>query len=210
MGNIKTVFNKNLVSYQKSTLGFSLMAVAFIFLPWLNQGVIDQTLTIFGILWLQIAVMRAKGANTVIGGLCTAFIALSYMSVIGGIISIIYLFPLTLGLTALFFILEMGFFKFGPTTQKSDAFQIVPMAIMSFILITGLLGYNSLFVFNMNDIMGAINYLGLLFFSVLTMLDVAGWKIMGKKTNLWITIFALAVVATAFMDAYGISLFRWG
>ena len=207
--SFKAVFNKQLFSYKKATLGPMLMALVYILVPWFSQGAINETLAIFGIMWLMIAVMRAKGKNTVLGGLTVGFIGVIYIFAIANIINLAQLWTFTLLLTGAFFILEMGFVKLGKITQKSDAFQLVPLTIMSFTLIAGIAGYTSLIIFNAADMMGAINYIGLMLFCILSMLQVAGWNIMGKNTNMWITIFAVAVAATAFLQAYGISMFQW-
>jgi hypothetical protein len=207
--NFKLVFNKHLYSYKTGNLGFLVMALVYGLLPWFTSGSIDETLAIFGIMFFTIGVMRAKGSNTVLGGLLAGFIGIIYLFALAGIIPLATLWTLAILFTIGFFIFELNVVKFGPTTQRSDAFQMVPLTILSFILILGIVGYGNLVIFNMSDIMAALNYLAITVFCILSMFQVAGWSLMGKTTNRWITILALVAAATAFMDIYGISLMQW-
>jgi len=206
---LQTVFNKNIVSYQKGTLGYFLLFIAYVFLPWFTNGVIDQTLTIFGLMFLCIAVMRGKGSNTVLGGLFCAFMGIVYLAALAGFIELAFLWLFAILLTVGFFIFELGLIKFGPTSRKSDAFQLVPLTLLSFILLLGIIGKSNLITFNTGDIVSMLNYLAMTMFVVVSMLDVAGWKLFKSNNNKWITMFAAIAVITAFLGIYGLPLVQW-
>lgn len=200
---------KQLTSFKSGTLGSFALGVFYLIFPWFTQGALDPLMSIFGLMFLTIAFMRAKGSNTVIGGLCQSFIGIMYVFAVGGVISIDNLWILSIVCTALFFILELGFVKLGPTTKRSDAFQIVPLTLMTFVLLLSIIGYTSIFVIDMNNLMVTGNYIAVFLFCALSMLQLAGWNIAGKNTNKWITIFAVAAIALAFIGTYQGTLFQW-
>jgi hypothetical protein len=200
---------KSLVSYKKGNLGAFVLAIFYLVFPWLTMGAMDYYITIFGLMFLTISVMRAKESNTVIGGLAQAFIGVIYIFALAGTIGVDTLWMLTLVLTGLFFIMEMGFVKFGPTTQKADAFQMVPFVLMTFTLLMALLGYTTLFVVDWSNMLVALNYVAIFLFCALSALQLAGWNVAGKKTNMWLVIFAVGSIVAAFMGVYQGTLFQW-
>lgn len=205
----KSIKLNALVNYKKGNLGATLLALVYLIFPWFNTGTLDPTIAIFGLMFLTIAVMRAKPKNSVISGLCQAFIGIIYLFAITGIIPVATLWTLTLVLAAIFFILELGFVKFGPTTSKADAFQIVPLTLLAFGLIVSILGYSTLFVIDWQNTLVALNYVAILLFCLLSLLQVAGWNIAGKSTNTWIMVFAIAAIATLVLGTTQGTLWQW-
>ena len=198
-----------LVNTQNANLGFTLMGLFYLIFPFLLSS-LDYSTVIFGIMFLTIAVIRAKSRISVIGGLAAAFIGIIYFMASISAMNIDTLWTLTLILAAIFFIFELGFLKFGPTTSKAKAFAIIPLALLSFSLILGFIGYNPYIVIDWDRIWSALNYLCVLLVSLLGMLQIAGWNVIGKKnTNKWLLIFALGAVATAFLGTYQGTLFQW-
>ena len=198
-----------LVNTQNANLGFTLMGLFYLLFPFLLSG-LDYSTAIFGIMFLTIAIIRAKSRITVIGGLAAAFIGIIYFMASVNAMNIDTLWTLTLILAAIFFIFELGFLKYGPTTSRAKAFAIIPLALLSFSLILAFIGYNPYIVIDWNRIWSALNYLCVLLVSLLGMLQIAGWNVIGKKsTNKWLLIFALGAVATAFLGTYQGTLFQW-
>ena len=198
-----------LVNTQNANLGFTLMGLFYLIFPFLLSS-LDYSTVIFGIMFLTIAIIRAKTRISVIGGLAAAFIGIIYFMASVNAMNIDTLWMLALILAAIFFIFELGFLKFGPTTSKAKAFAIIPLALLSFSLILGFIGYNPYIVIDWNRIWSALNYLCVLLVSLLGMLQIAGWNVIGKKnTNKWLLIFALGAVATAFLGTYQGTLFQW-
>jgi hypothetical protein len=55
----------------------------------------------------------------------------------------------------------------------------------------------------------AINYLAVLLFSLFSMLDLGGWRVMGASTDKWIMLFAVAAIATAVLGVYQGTMWSW-
>ena len=198
-----------LVNTEDANLGFTLMGLFYLIFPFLLSS-LDYSTIIFGIMFLTIAIIRAKTRISVIGGLAAAFIGIIYFMASVNAMDIDTLWTLALILAAIFFILELGFLKYGPTTSKAKAFAIIPLALLSFSLILGFIGYNPYIVIDLDRIWSALNYLCVLLVSLIGMLQIAGWNVIGKEnTNKWLLIFALGAVATAFLGTYQGTLFQW-
>ena len=198
-----------LFNTKDGNLGISLMALFYILFPFLLSG-LDYSTLIFGIMFLTVAIIRAKGRISVIGGLAAAFIGIIYFIASVNAMNINTLWTLTLVFAAIFFVFEFGFIKYGPTTSKAKAFAIIPLALLSFSLILAFIGYNPYIRIDWNRIWSALNYLCVLLVSLLAMLQISGWNVIGKKnTNKYILIFALGAVATAFLGTYQGTLFQW-
>ena len=198
-----------LLNYRNANLGAFLLGIFYLIFPWMTSGVLDETTAIFGLMFLTISIMRAKGSNTVIGGLCQAFIGISYFLAIANIINIATLWTLTLILAAIFFVMELGFIRFGPVTKKADAFQLVPFTLLSFILLLSIAGYSPVLRIDWNNTLVAINYVAIFLFSALSMLQLAGWNVAGKNTNQWLMIFAIVAIGTALFGTYQGTLWQW-
>lgn len=204
----KIPFNA-LLKWENGNLGVFLLGLFYLIFPWMTSGVLNETTAIFGLMFLTIAVMRAKGSNTVVGGLCQAFIGVIYICAIGGLISMATLWTTAIILTAIFFVLEMGFFKFGPITKKADAFQIVPLTLMTFALLMAISGQSTLFVIDWGNMLVALNYVSIFLFCALATLQLAGWNIAGKNTNKYIMLFAVLAIALAIFGTYQGTLWQW-
>jgi hypothetical protein len=115
-----------------------------------------------------------------------------------------------IGLTVGFFVLELGFVKFGPITPHADAFQIVPFTLLTFGLLISMLGYSALFVIPWaQNMLISLNYIAVFMFSLLSMLQLAGWEIAKKGTNMWILAFAAIAIITAVIGTYSGTLIQW-
>lgn len=194
---------------KNGNLGISLMALFYILFPFLLSG-LDYSTAIFGIMFLTVAIIRVKSRISVIGGLAAAFIGIIYFTASLSAMDIYTLWTLTLIFAAIFFVFELGFFKYGPTTSKAKGFAVVPLALLSFSLILAFVGYNPYIHIDFSRMWSALNYLCILLVSLLAMFQVVGWNVIGKKnTNKWILIFALGAVVTAFLGTYQGTLFQW-
>lgn len=198
-----------LTNYKTGNLASFVLGIFYIIFPWLSLGQFVPEVTIFGLVFLTIAVMRAKASNAVLSGLAQAFIGVIYVFAIAGIIDVAFLWILSIGLVALFFILELGFIKIGPITKKADAFQIVPLTILSFGLMLSIAGYSDLFVVSWSSPLIALNFVAILLFCLFSLLQIAGWNVAGKSTNTMILLFAVGAIATAILSVYQGSLLAW-
>ena len=205
----------SLIDYKTGNLGAFMLGIFYLLFPWFTSGILNETMAIFGLMFITIAVMRAKGSNTVLGGFMQAFIGIVYILALAGIMPIATLWIFAIILTVAFFILEMGYVKFGPTTQKADAFQIVPFTLMTVALLVSIIGYSNLFIIDWGNLLVALNYVAVFLFCALSMFQVAGWNIADKKktesktTNKYIMLFAVAAVITAVAGTYQGTLFQW-
>ena len=194
---------------KNANLGFTLLGIFYIIFPMLLSA-LDYSTLIFGIMFLTVAIVRAKTRISVIGGLSAAFIGIIYFMASTNIMSLDMLWTLTLVFAVIFFIFELGFFKYGPVTSKARAFAVIPLALLAFSLILAFIGYNPYIIINWNNLWSALNYLCVLLVSLLGLLQITGWNVLGKQnTNKWILIFALGAVATAFLGTYQGTLFQW-
>lgn len=200
---------KELFNYKTGNLGFGLLGLFYIFFPWFTLGAFDTTTAMFGLMFLTCGVIRAKSQATVLGGLFAAFLGMSYFFSNIAFIPAATAWMLVIIFFALSMILELGFVKFGPSAASAKAFIIVPLALLAFSLILALVGYNPMLRIDFTDLWVALNYVAVLLFCLFNVLSMAGWHVMKGKTNLWITVFAVFAVATAFMGAYGGTLFQW-
>lgn len=203
---------KKLFDYKTGTLAPTVLAIFYLVFPWFNTGVLDQTTAIFGIMFLTIAVMRARTSNYVLSGFFQALIGICYLFAITGLLDATFLWTFTIILAALFFIFELEFIKFGPKTTKADAFQIVPLTILGFALIAAFAGYGgNVYIIDFSNTFEMLNYLTVMLFSLVYAFQIAGWNITKaeKTTNQLILVLAFAAVATALMGTYQGTLFQW-
>ena len=200
-----------LFDWKTANLSTTIVAIFYLIFPWFSVGVLDTTTAIFGIMFLTVAIMRAKPSNRVISGFCQAFIALCYLSAVAGLMDITILWTTTLILTAVFFAFELGFLKFTPQTTKADVFQIVPLTILAFALLMGFAGYASIFIISFTNMFEWLNYAAMMLFCFVSAFQVAGWNVTGKEksTNTLILFLGIAIVATALLGTYQGTLFAW-
>ena len=200
-----------LFDWKTANLSTTLVGLFYLVFPWFSMGVLDTTTAIFGIMFISIAIMRAKPSNRVISGFFQAFIALCYLSAVAGLMDLSILWIITLVLTGLFFVFELGFLKFTPQTTKADAFQIVPLMILGFALLMGFAGYASIFVISFTNMFEWLNYAAMMLFCFVSAFQVAGWNVTGKEksTNTLILFLGIAIVFTALLGTYQGTLFAW-
>jgi hypothetical protein len=199
-----------LTNYKNANLASFLLGLFYLLFPWFSSGLLNETTAIFGLVFLTVAIMRAKASNTVLGGLFQAFIGVLYLFALAGLVPISIVWFSALLLAAVFFIMELGYVKIGPVTKKADSFQVVPFTILTIGLLLSFLGYSTLFIINWQNILIALNYVAVFLFSLTSALQLAGWDIAGKKhTNTWLMFFAVAAIATAVAGTYQGTLFQW-
>jgi len=153
--------------------------------------------------------MRAKPSNSVIAGLCQGFIGITYAFAIANLVNVAILWIVTLILAAVFFILELGFVKIGPITAKADGFQAVPLTFLTFSLGLSVVGYSTLFIVSWATPLVALNFIAVLLFSLFALLQVTGWSVAGRNTNLMLVLFAVGAIACAVLGVYQGTLFQW-
>ena len=207
----KGIALNKLVDYKTANIAPFALGLFYLIFPWLSSGTLDQTTAIFGMVFLTIAIMRAKPSNTVLGGFFLGLIGVSYLFSVAGILALEFLWMFSLILFGLFFVFELGFFKVGPSTTRSDAFQMVPLVIIGFALITSFAGYGSIYAVDYTNIFEAFNYASIMAFCLVSAFQIGGWNVTGKdkSTNQLILILALAAIGTAFMGVYQGTLFQW-
>jgi len=200
---------KSLVQWQTGNLGFTLLGIFYLLFPWFTSGVFDTGTALFGLMFLSIGIIRSKSKATVLGALFAALLGICYFSSSIAFLDISFLWVASILLFIGFIVFEMGFLKFGPVTEKAKAFIVVPLALLSFSLILAFIGKNPMLTISWSNLWVAMNYLTVLLFSIFSMLGVVGWDVMGKNTNKWVMLFAVAAIATAFMGTYQGTLFQW-
>jgi hypothetical protein len=199
-----------LLNYRNANIASFALGIFYLLFPWFSSQHLNETVGIFGLMFLTISVMRAKKSNTVLGGLFQAFIGVIYLFALVGLVNINILWFLAIALTIGFFILELGFVKVGPITPHADAFQIVPFTLLTFGLLISMMGYSTLFVIPWSqNMLVSLNYIAVFMFSLLSMLQLAGWEVAKKGTNTWILAFAAIAIITAVIGTYSGTLFQW-
>jgi hypothetical protein len=199
-----------LIDYKNANLASFLLGIFYVLFPWFSSGQLNETTAIFGFMFLTIAIMRAKKSNTVLGGLCQAFIGVIYLFALAGLVDMTILWFFSIALLLIFFVLELGFVKFGPITPHADAFQIVPLTILVVGLLLSMIGYSTLFTIPWQaNLLVSLNYVAIFMFSLLSMFQLAGWNIGGRSTNTWIMLFAAIAVITAVVGTYQGTLWQW-
>jgi hypothetical protein len=212
MANGKTIRGiplNALFKWQNANLGFTLLGLFYLVFPWFTSGVFDTVTAMFGMMFLSIALLRAKASVSVLGALFAAFLGICYFFGSIAIIDTTLLWGMTVLLFIGFLIFEMGFFKVGPTTKSAKAFVIVPLSLLSFSLILAFVGKNPVLTINWSNMIVAINYLAVLLFSLFSMLDLGRWRVMGASTDKWIMLFAVAAIATAVLGVYQGTMWSW-
>lgn len=200
---------EELFNWKNGNLGFTLLGVFYLIFPWFASGVLNTMTAIFGMMFLSIAILRARPSVSVLGALMVAFLGISYTFGSIAFLPVALIWTYTIVLFAIFLVFEFQFLKFGPSTSSAKGFAIVPLSLLSFNLILAFIGKNPTLAISWNQGLVAINYLAILLFSFVSMCDLGGWKVMGSSTDKWILAFAILAVATAFLGTYQGTLFQW-
>jgi hypothetical protein len=206
-------------SWSAGNLGISLIGVWYILLSFLQPKAYgtpsliyspNQGLLLFGLMFFAIAVINSVPRPTLLASMFTMLIGLCYF--MGWVVTAIS--PLVLwSLSILLFIgvlaMEFGVFRIGPSDSKAKILTIVPLAIIGFSLVLGLVGYNPLVKFNWNYMLSALNLVAVMVLSWLYVLEYAGWKPFKGKNNLWLNVIALIAVLLSVVGMYQGALFAW-
>ena len=201
---------KKMFDYKKGNLGISLLAVFYLLFPIFSLGRLDTNLLIYGLMFLTVAVMRAKESNVVLAGFIQALIGTIYVLAIAGVIASTYLMVTSVVLVAAFFAFELGFIKFGPITRKADVFQVVPFTLLSVGIVLSLLGVSTLFSASISSFSwSTLNFIAMLLFSLFSGFQIAGWNLAKNNTNKFLIIFAVGAIATTLLGTYQGVLFQW-
>lgn len=198
-----------LLQWKTGNLGFTLLGLFFLLFPWFSSGVFNTTVALFGMMFLSAGIIRAKSKCTALGGFFAACLGICYFFASFAFIDAAFLWTASILLFVGFLIFELNVVKFGPSTSKAKAFIVVPLSLLSFSLILAFVGKNPMITIEWTNLFVSLNYLSILLFSMLTLFDIGGWRIAGSKTNLWIMLFAVAAIATAFLGTYQGTLFQW-
>ena len=196
--------------YHKGNLGISLLAIFYIAFPIVALRAIDTNLLIYGLMFLTIAIMRAKESNSVLAGFIQALMGVIYILAIAGVLSSTYLMVFGILLTAIFFAFEASIVKFGPITKKADAFQVVPFTLLSVGILLSLFGLSTLFQASFASFSWTtLNFVAILLFSIFSAFQITGWNLAKNNTNKFLILFAIGAVATTLLGTYEGVLFQW-
>jgi len=203
---------KQMLNWKTGVLGFTLIGIWYIILPFLGGGGINQSMVLFGFTFLASGLVLANPRPTVLGALFAALIGMSYFMMVSTAINAAILWTLSIALFAAVLVFELGIFKFGPTNTHAKALTIIPMALLGFSVLLGIAGYNPTisFTWTGNSWALALNYVAVMVFAWLHVLSYAGYSPLGKKTMLWMVIMAVIAVGLSLIGvAEGWGLFQW-
>jgi hypothetical protein len=195
--------------WKNANLGFTLLGLFYLIFPWFASGRLNNVTAMFGMMFLAIAILRAKGSVSVLGSLFVAFLGICYFFGSISLMDINLLWFLAIVMFVGSLVFELGFIKIGKSTSSAKAFVLVPLSLISFSLILALIGKNPRLIIDWKNMWTSLNYVAILLFSTVTMLDIAGWKVAGGSTNKWIMLFAIFAIATAFMGIGQGTLWQW-
>jgi len=203
---------KQMLSWKTGVLGFTLIGLWYIALPFLGGGAINQSMVLFGFTFLASGLVLANPRPTVLGALFAALIGMSYFMMVATGINAAILWTLSIALFAAVLVFELGIFKFGPTNTHAKALTIIPMALLGFSVLLGIAGYNPTISFTWTGTSWALalNYVAVMLFAWLHVLNYAGYRPLGKNTMLWMVIMAVVAVGLSMLGiAQGWGLFQW-
>ena len=201
---------KQMTNWKNGNIAPFLLGVWYIIAPFLGGGAINEKMMIFGFTFFAIALLQSKTSPTVIASLCTAFLGISYFMFVMTTISDSFLWTISIILFAAVLILEFGIFKFGPTATQGKDLTLVPLTILAFSVLLGLAGYNPYIRFDFNRLfLVAVNYLAVMVFCFLWVLNRIGYRPFGKNTVTYMNIMAIAAVVCSLIGFYQGSLFQW-
>jgi len=201
---------KQMTNWKSGNLAPTLLGFWYILLPFLSGGAINEKMMIFGLTFLAIGIIRAKPRPTVIAGLCTAFLGISYFMYFMTTVSDAILWTMSLGLFAVVLLFEFDVFKVGPSSGQAKDLAIVPLTILGFSILLGIGGYNPAITFNWNrQMLVCLNYLAVMVFCFLYVFDRVGYRPFGRNTINYMTLMAVAAVALSLIGMYQGTLFQW-
>jgi hypothetical protein len=203
---------KQMLNWKTGVLGFTLLGIWYIILPFLGGGAINQSMVLFGFTFLASGIVLANSRPTVLGALFAALIGMSYFMMVATAISSAILWTLSIVLFLGVLVFELGIYKLGPSSANAKALTIIPMALLGFSVLLGIAGYNPtiFFTWTGNSWAIALNYVAVMLFAWLHVLNYAGYKPLGKNTMLWMVIMAVVAVGLSLLGiAEGWGLFQW-
>lgn len=195
--------------WKTANLGLTIVGLWYLILPWLATRAMNQSMMLFGFTFVAISLVTARTKPTVLGCLFAMLIGISYFFGIAGSIGGTILWPLSIILFGATLVFELGIVKFGPTNAKAKVLTIVPLAVMGFSIFLGLVGYNPLVIFNWTYWMISLNYLSIMMFAWIYILDYAGWRPFKNRTPMVMNLLAITAVALSVLGMAQGSLFAW-
>ncbi len=185
---------KQLFGWKTGNIAPTLIGLWFIILPLVMFQAIDMRIMLLGFTFLSIAIVRVSTKPTILASLFSSFIGLAYF--FGFLINMnpAIMWTLSIVLFGAVCIFEFDIFKFGPTNAKAKSLAILPLGIMGFALILGMLGYNPLLAFNWGQWMIAFFYFAVMVFCCIYVFDLAGWQPFKKRTVLCMNLLAIVAV----------------
>jgi hypothetical protein len=173
-----------------------------------NISLYQSTLQ-FGLTFIAVAIIMAKSSPTVFGSLFTMALGISYFFTYFTNIADAILWAVTLALFVGVVIFEFGIFKLGPSNSKAKVLIAVPLSIVAFALLFGLVGYGT-YTFNWNTrLYLSLGYFAIMLFSWLKVFEIGGYKPFKGKTYLWLNILGLAGAFLIFLSIYQQGLLPW-
>lgn len=201
---------KQMFQWKTANLAPTLLGLWYLIVPWVFTQAINQTMAIFGFTFLSVGIIKAKPRPTVLASLFSALIGIGYVLTLMTTMPLEVLWMITLGLFALVLVFEFDVFKFGPTNAKAKVLTVVPLTLLGFCIVLGLAGYNPYITFNFADYpLVCLNYLAVMAFCWLYVLDYAGYKPFKARTNTWLNAMALIAVLLSLVGMYQGSLFQY-
>lgn len=195
--------------WKTGNIGSTLIGLWYLILPFLASQSMNQSMMLFGFTFLAIGIVRASSRPTVLGCVSAMLIGLAYFFGLTGGIGGTILWPLSIALFALVAVFEFGIIRFGPANAKAKILLIVPLAVMGFTLLLGFAGYNPMIRINWSAWMITFNYLAVMMFCWIYVLDVASWRPFKGRTTLILNLMALTAVGLSVLGMAQGSLFQW-
>ena len=190
---------KQMFNWKSGNIAPTIIGFWFLVLPLLLYKAIDTRIMLLGFTFLSIAIVRASSKPTVLGALFSAFIGLSYFFGFMTNINPAIMWTLSLVLFALVCVFEFGIFKFGPTNAKAKTLSNLPLGIIGFALLLGMLGYNPSLAFQWSQWMIAFFYMAVMLFCWIYVLSEAGWQPFKTRTTLLLNLLAFVAVGLSIL-----------
>lgn len=190
---------KQMFNWKNGNIAPTIIGIWFLLLPLALYKAVDARIMLLGFTFLSIAIVRASSSPTVLGALFSAFIGLAYFFAFVGNISETVMWTLSIGLFAAVCIFEFRIFSFGPSNAKAKLLSIIPLAIMGFSLLLGVVGYNPALAFNWSQWMIAVFYVSVMLFCWIYVLEQVGWKPFKARTTLLQNLLAFVAVGLSIL-----------
>jgi len=202
----KQMFNWKSGNLAPTVLGFACVIATL--LSGKNIGLYQSTLQ-FGLTFIAIAIIMAKGSPTVFGSLFTMLMGISYFFTFFTNIADAALWTVTLALFAAVVIFEFGIFSYGPHNSKAKVLIAVPLSIVAFALLLGIAGYGT-YAFNWTTkLYLSLGYVAVMVYCWLKVFDIGGYKPFKGKTYFWLNILGIAGSVLIFLSIYQQGLLPW-